>query len=210
MVAGGGAVGGDHDALAGGQSVVLDHPGGAEAIERRVEVGRGVDDLAVRGADAGRGHDVLGERLRPLDPGGVGGRAEAGDPGRADGVGDTEHQRHLGADDDQVGAATSRASATTASPDATSTAWVSAMLGDPGVAGGTEQLGDRRVSREGQEQGVFTGSGTDDEYAHGASAYGPDADASTTPTLVSGGASPGTRAAVPNPSRAPARRSRRC
>ena len=51
-----------------------------------------------------RGHHVPGEGLGTLDPGGVPGGPEAGDARGADGVGDTEHQRHLRADDHQVGA----------------------------------------------------------------------------------------------------------
>ena len=47
---------------------------------------------------------MLGEGLRTLDLRRLLGRAEAGDPGVPDGVGDPGHQRHLGADDDQVGA----------------------------------------------------------------------------------------------------------
>ena len=57
-----------------------------------------------RGRDARLGHDLLGEGLRALDPGRGRVRAEAGDPGLAQGVGGARDQRCLRADDDQVGA----------------------------------------------------------------------------------------------------------
>ncbi len=98
--AGGVTVGGDHHTLAGRQTVVLDHPGvlpgrRAEAVQRGVEPGRVVDDLASRGAHSGGGHHVFGERFGSLDTGGRGRRPEAGDAGGAHGVGHTAHQWHL-------------------------------------------------------------------------------------------------------------------
>jgi len=73
------------------------------AVERFVELGRIVDDLAVCGLDAGNSHHILGESLGALDAGGVGRRPEAGDTCCAHRVGDTEDQRNLGPDDDEVG-----------------------------------------------------------------------------------------------------------
>ena len=99
----GGAVGGDDDALARGQAVVLHHVGGAELVQRcRGLVGAGAQP-GPRRRDAGGGHHVLGERLAALQPRRRLRRAEAGDPGRADGVGDAGDQRRLRTDDDEVG-----------------------------------------------------------------------------------------------------------
>ena len=63
-----------------------------------------VHDFAGRGAHPGGRHDLLGECLRALDASRVLAGPEADDAGGAHRVGHPEHQRHLGADDDQVGA----------------------------------------------------------------------------------------------------------
>ena len=167
---GGVAVGGHHHALARGQAVVLDHPRRvaarrAEAVERGVEVGGVVDDLAGRGAHARGGHHVLGERLRALDAGGVLRRPEAGDPRAPHGVGDAEHQRHLGPDDHQVGA-----DALGELGDGVAGGDVDVVLvGDDrgaGVAGRDGQLLDLGVSAQRQQQRMFTGTGSDHQDAH--------------------------------------------
>ena len=93
----------DDDALAGGQAVVLDDVGRGEPGQRGVEVGRVVDGHGGGGGHAGGGHDVLGEALGALDPGGRRARPEAGDPGGPHRVGDPGDQRHLGPDHHQVG-----------------------------------------------------------------------------------------------------------
>ena len=53
--------------------------------------------------DAGRRGDLVAERLRGLEPGGVPGRAEDGDPGAREGIGDAGREGRLGADDDELG-----------------------------------------------------------------------------------------------------------
>ena len=164
------AVGGHHHALARGQPVVLDHPGliacgRPEPVERRVEVRRVVDDLTGRGPHTGGGHHVLGERLRSFDARGVLRRPEAGDACGAHRVGDTEHQRHLGPDDHQVGA-----DALGQLRDGVAGGDVDVVLvGDdrgPGVARGDGQLLHLGVSAQRQQQRMFTGSGSDHEDAH--------------------------------------------
>ena len=97
-----GPVVGDHDALAGGQPVVLDDVRGAEGVERLLDLGLGGAHVRQAGGHLGRRHDLLGEGLAALEPGRLGRRAEAGDAGRAHRVGHARHQRRLGADDDQV------------------------------------------------------------------------------------------------------------
>ena len=169
--AGGVAVGGHHHALARREAVVLDDPGPvarrrAESVEGGVEMSGVVDDLTGRGAHARGGHHVLGERLRALDAGGLPGRAEAGDPGCADGVGDAEDQRHLGPDHDQVGA-----EPLGQFDDGLAGGDVDVVLvGDgrgAGVAGGDCQPVHLGVSPQRQQQRMFTGSGSDDEDVHG-------------------------------------------
>ena len=101
-------VGGDHDALAGGQSVVLDHPGmltgrGSEPIERGIEFGRIVNGLAACRANTRGRHHILRKGLGALDAGGVLRRAEAGDTGGAHRIGDSPHQWDLRTDHHQIG-----------------------------------------------------------------------------------------------------------
>ena len=68
-------------------------------------------------------------------------------------------------------ARTLRASATTSSPEVTVDV---VLLGQPrgaGVARGDDQTCDLRVSAERQQQGMFTGTGTDHQDAHETSLY---------------------------------------
>ena len=53
--------------------------------------------------DAGVRHHLLGERLAALELRGGGGRAEDGEPGRAQLVGGAGDERRLRPDDDEVG-----------------------------------------------------------------------------------------------------------
>ena len=176
MIAGGVTIGGDHDALACREAVVLDHPVGTEAVECLVQLGGGVDDLAVRGLHTGGGHDVLGERLGTLDARGVGGRAEAGDACRADGVRDTQHQRNLGADHDEVCVELLRECCHRL-PGRDVDGVLLGDLADPGVAGRAHQGSDTRIASKGEKEGMFTGSGADNEYAHGCQPTGrPEGD----------------------------------
>ena len=170
VCAGGIAVSGDHHPLAGGQTVVLDHPGrepapGAEAVEGGVEVGGVVDDLAGRRPHAGSRHDVFGERLRPLDAGGLFGRAEAGDSGRAYCVGNPEHQRHLGSDDDQIGADPGGQRGDVLAGRHVDLVLVGHGRG-PGIAGRDRHRVDLRVSAQRKQQRMFTGSGSDYQDVH--------------------------------------------
>ena len=80
----------DEDALAGGEPVRFDDAG----CVYRSQLGRG--------RNARRVHDLLGERLRPLDARGLGARAEDRDPGAAQVVRDARDERGLGADHDEV------------------------------------------------------------------------------------------------------------
>ena len=165
VIAGDVTVRGDDDALARGQTVVLDDPGRAEPVECGVEPGRVVDDLGMGGRDPRGLHDVLGEGLRPLDLRGLGTRTEGRDAGRAQGVGDPEDQGHLGTDDHEVGAdlACQR-------DDRVAGDGVDGMVrGDrrgAGVARGDVQVGDRRIVRQTDEEGMFAAARADHEYAH--------------------------------------------
>jgi hypothetical protein len=163
--AGGGEVVGDRDALAGGEAVVLHDPGLAEVAQCGVETGGVVDDLAVGGRHAGRGHDLLGERLRALDARGRGGRAEAGDPLGPDGVRGTGDEWDLGTDDDEAGLPFDGEVG-----DRRRVGDVHAVgLGDrggAGVAGRARERNDRRVEGQREQQRMLAGAGADNQDTH--------------------------------------------
>jgi hypothetical protein len=86
-------VGGDHHALAGGQPVGLDHrrvP--VDRGQRRIELG---DDAMGGGGYARGGHDLLGKRLRALQPRRPRARPEARDPSIGKRVAQPRDQRRL-------------------------------------------------------------------------------------------------------------------
>ena len=97
----------DRHALAGRQAVGLDDDPRAVGVERprrrpapASASGRTRPPRAI--ADAGRGRDLVAERLAALDPGRGRGRPEDRDPGRGERVGDAGRQRRLRPDDDEL------------------------------------------------------------------------------------------------------------
>ena len=102
MLRGLGAVGGHDDALTGGESVILHDVGGAQIVERGLNlVHRGAREGTSRG-HAGIIHDLLRERLGGLESRCVLRRAEHGDPVVQHGIGDARDERGLRADDHEV------------------------------------------------------------------------------------------------------------
>ena len=99
---------GDHDALAGRQAVGLDHRrvGG----DRRHPLLDGADDPVPGGRHPGRLHDLLGERLRALEPRRLALGPEHRDALGLELVGEARDQRRLGSHHDQVGARLRRGS----------------------------------------------------------------------------------------------------
>ena len=93
------------DALAGGETVGLDHPGTGQ----RLEIGRGGGRLeSVEGGEARRRHPrraqhLFHEGLRPLEERAVGARPQDGAALGPQGVRQARHERRLGADDVEVG-----------------------------------------------------------------------------------------------------------
>ena len=129
------AVLGHHDALAGGEPVVLDDVGRAERVERLRGLLGGAAHAGHRGRYVGRGHHVLGEGLGALEDGRLLRRPEAGDADRAYGVGDPRDQRRLRADDDQVDAEVAGEPGDRRSPSSGSTSWLVATPAVPGLPG---------------------------------------------------------------------------
>ena len=102
MVRGLGTVGGHDNALAGGESVILDDVGGTQVVEGCLDlVHRGAREGA-SGGHAGIGHDLLCERLRGLETRRVLRRAENRDPIVEDRIGDARDERGLRADNHEI------------------------------------------------------------------------------------------------------------
>lgn len=91
--------------------------------------------------------------------------ARTDDPGRAYGVGHAEHQRHLGADHDQVGGHLAGQG-----DDALTRGDVDVMLlgqsSGSGIARSDEKSRYLWISTQRQQQGMFTGTGADHQDAH--------------------------------------------
>ncbi len=174
MGARGRAVIGDHHALARGQSVVLDHPGrlAGEPVQGRIQMRWVVHDFAARGAHPRGGHHVFGECLGAFDARGGGRGTEAGDARGPHGVGDTQHQRHLGADDHQVdveGGGQGGNLGTGANIDGM-------LLGHGGgsrIARRYRQVVHAWVSLQGDRQSVFAATGSNNEDTQGLHAPDP-------------------------------------
>jgi hypothetical protein len=128
-------------------------------------VGRVVDRHRRGGGHPGGGHDVLREGLGAFDARSSGARAETRDAGGPYGVGDPRDERHLGTDDDEVGPPRPRATR-----DGLRVAHVQPVLlgdgGDTGVAGDAGQRRHIGVLRQGEDDGVLSGTGADDQDAH--------------------------------------------
>ena len=155
---------GDHDPLAGGETVVLDHVRRAELVQCR----RGL--LAVTAGPPGRGrhpggvHDLLGEGLAALELRGCPGRTEARDPGCSHRVGHPGDQRRLGPDHHQVDAELGGQRG-----DGITVHRIDRVqrrdLPDPGVARRGVHLGHPRVGDQGPGQRVLAPAGPDHQYA---------------------------------------------
>ena len=99
---GGVAIFGDEHALAGGEAVGLHDVGGAERVERLLDLEQGRSAHRATGRNAGLIHDPLGERLRALELRGRLAGAEHRDAARAQRVGDAGDERRLRPDHDEL------------------------------------------------------------------------------------------------------------
>ena len=158
---------GDDDALAGGEPVVLDDVRGAEGVERRLDLLHRRAHVGQGGRHVGRGHDLLGEGLAPLETGRLRGGPEDGEPGLTAYVGDACDERRLGADDDEVDPVLARERGDRGP--------VEDVDGDAeggDVDARVARRGDDRVDlgigRDGLDESVFTGAGAEHEDLHGA------------------------------------------
>ncbi len=93
---------GDDHALAGGQTIGLDHKGRREPGQRGLGPLRAVVSLETRCRQAVAVGEGLGEGLRGLELRRGLGRPEAGDPGLGQGVGEAGLQRSLGPHHHQI------------------------------------------------------------------------------------------------------------
>ena len=155
--------GGDRDALARRQTVGLDH--------RRVAGDRGharldvAHDLVRRRGDAGGGHDLLGVRLRALEPGGGGDRAEAADAGGVQRVGEPGDERRLGPDDDEVDPGVARRGRERGGI-VRGRVERPRVAADARVAGGAQHLRRLRGAQQRPDDRVLATAGADDQDPH--------------------------------------------
>ena len=156
---------GDHDSLAGGQTVVLDDVRRAELVERGGDLVGRRPGVGSRGRDTGCCHDLLGEGLGPLEHRRLPGRAEAGDADAADGVRDAGDQGRLGADDDEPDAEVARQGG-----DRCTVHRVDVVQGrergHAGVARCGVHLLHLGIGGQGVHQGVLAPAGADHEDVH--------------------------------------------
>ena len=159
---------GHDDTLAGSEPVVLDDMRRTQGVEGLLDRLDRRADVRQPGGHLGRGHDVLGEGLAALEARRLGGRTEARDARRPNGVRHSGDERRLRADHDEV-----RARPAGEGDDGLDIGGPAGEglarreRGDAGVARRRDHLVDRGVQGEGADDGVLTGPGPDDEYLHG-------------------------------------------
>ncbi len=159
------AVGGDDDALAGGQTIGLDDVRGTELGQGGFRLGGGVgDDRPCRG-HAGGLHHLLRERLRTLEVSGLGAGAEDRERGFAQSVGDTGDERGLRSDDDEVDVEDLRQGSDRGRIRRVHSLRVG-DLRDARIAGRGDHRIDLGVTTESEDEGVFAGARTDDKNLH--------------------------------------------
>ncbi len=166
-----------HDALAGGEPVVLHHVRRTEGVDRLGGLLGRRTDVGAAGRHARSGHHVLGERLRALELSSVLGRSEDRDPGRAERIGQPGDQRRLRPDDDQIDADLGRQRdhrVVVRDVDRTANDRLPVVRrmqhGDARVARGRHHLLDLRVLGQRPDQCVLAATRTDHQDLHGRSA----------------------------------------
>ena len=162
-------VGRDHHALARRQAVGLDHR--RVAVHGGQSVRHGLDDRVVGGRDAGRPHDLLGERLRALQAGRGGRRAEAGQPRAGARVGQARHQRGLRAGDHQLHAGVGGGGGEPLDVRRVGAGQHHGVARDAGVAGRAQQLRRLRGARQRPHDRVLAPPGADDQDPHGSDPF---------------------------------------
>ncbi len=171
VVAGGGALGGDDDALTGSETVVLDHPGRSEPVERFVEVaGVSTTSLwAVRTPAA-----AMTSFANAFDPSM---RAAAAD-GPKQGIPAARTASATPRTSGTSGPMTTRsafcsvARATTLSAEARRRGTARRRSRYRGCRRG-QHGGHAGVAGQGESKSMFTGTGADNEYAHAGQTTGP-------------------------------------
>ena len=159
------AVGGHHDPLAGGETVVLDHVRRPELVQRGGHLLGGLAQPRGRGRHPGGGHHVLGEGLAALE---LGGGRRTGRSRRSRRRGRRRPPRPPAAPRGRPRPGRRRARVARAATAAGSVGrhgWLGPHLPGPGIAGGGVHLDHRRVAGERQREGVLATAGADDEDA---------------------------------------------
>ncbi len=155
----------DVDALAGGQAVGLDHQrelGAGKIVQR---FGGGMDHLEVGGGDVVLAHELLGERLGGLDHGRLLGGAEDLQVAAVELVDDAQRQRLLRPDHGQVDLLLLGEIGQLDDAGGLDVDQLGQLL-HARVARGGEDLVHALGLRDLPEQGMLAAAGTDDQYFH--------------------------------------------
>jgi hypothetical protein len=155
----------DDNALAASETVVLDHVGRTEPVQRRSNlIGVGARHRR-RGGNPRSRHDVLGERLAALELRGRGRRPEASQATFPHRIRSSLDQWQFRSDDDQVHREMLRQVG-----DRGRVGDIDglrrAVRRNPRVAGRADDVGDRGVGPQALDQGVLACTGPDDQDLH--------------------------------------------
>ena len=167
---------GDDDALAGGQTVVLDHIRRAAAGQRVVDLGR--RSVTLTAAAVGTPAAAITSLAKAFDPS-IRAAAAFGPktamPARRSSSAAPLTSGTSGPTTTRSGPTVSARSAMAAGS-ATSTGCAVASAPVPALPGRDVQLADAGVAAQRPEQGMFTSTGADDENAHVGQSIGPEPD----------------------------------
>ena len=160
-----GAVLGHHNALTRSQTVILDHVGRAELVQRCLSLGESACLVGARGRHGSLFHDLLSESLGTFQLRGSCGGTENVKTRLTQCIGDTCDQGRLRANNDQVGAQFACQGGRLGGVIRINCVDGN-ILGNAGVAGGAVHLGYLRVAQKRSNNCVFAAAGAQYQNLH--------------------------------------------
>ena len=160
-----GAVLGHHNALTGSQTVILDHVGRAELVQRCLSLGESACLVGSRGRHGGLFHNLLSESLGTFQLSGSRGGAENVKTRLTQCVRNTCDQRRLRANNDQVGVQFACQGGCLGGVIRINCVDGN-ILSNTGVAGGAVHLSHLRIAQKRTDNSVFTATGAQYQNLH--------------------------------------------